>query len=57
MARKYEVTIPFTRAVCGWYTGYAVADSPEQAERIIMKQANNQGFRGPHKRVTVEVMQ
>jgi hypothetical protein len=54
--KRYEVTIPFTRCVCGWYTGYTEADTPEEAGRIIMQQANNQGFSGPHKKVMVELM-
>jgi len=52
---EYEVTIPFTRAMCGWYTGYCKAASAGEAVKIIKQQAAIQGWSGPHKKIVVEV--
>jgi len=53
---EYEVTIPFTQAMCGWYTGYCKAGSAREAVKIIKQQAAMQGWNGPHKKVIVEAV-
>ncbi len=53
---EYEVTIPFTQAMCGWYTGYCTAASARDAVKIIKLQAAIQGWSGPHRKVIVEAV-
>jgi len=53
---EFEVTIPFTHAMCGWYTGYCKAASAGEAVKIIKLQAAIQGWSGPHKKVLVEAV-
>ena len=44
--RKFEVTLPF-KAPTSYYTGYAMADSKQEAIAIVMAAARKQGWTGP----------
>lgn len=51
MATKYEVTIPFKKEA--WYTGYAKADSKQEAASMVYQMAVKMGWVGKPGKIQV----